>query len=163
MAHSARASRGNVPPARPVAATPHSHVIKPGDTPSVIARKYGLKVAALMAANPRLDERRLRIKGKRLKIALLRPGQELILAAVETAVANREHLLLQATTGIGKTVAALYPALRYCLAHDKRLFVLTAKTMQQNMATAVLQLLNQDAAFRSLRWGGPRPTERPRG
>jgi DNA excision repair protein ERCC-2 len=80
-----------------------------------------------------------------------RPGQELILAAVETAVANREHLLLQATTGIGKTVAALYPALRYCLAHDKRLFVLTAKTMQQEMATAVLLLLNQDAAFRSLR------------
>jgi DNA excision repair protein ERCC-2 len=81
----------------------------------------------------------------------LRPGQELILAAVETAVANREHLLLQAPTGIGKTVAALLPALRYCLAHGKRLFVLTAKTLQQDMATAVLQRLNQDAAFRSLR------------
>ena len=80
-----------------------------------------------------------------------RPGQELILAAVETAVANREHLLLQATTGIGKTVAALYPALRYALANDKRLFVLTAKTTQQEMATAVLALLNQDGAFRSLR------------
>ncbi len=80
-----------------------------------------------------------------------RPGQELILAAVETAVANREHLLLQATTGIGKTVAALYPALRYALAHDKRLFVLTAKNTQQEMATAVLNLLNQESAFRSLR------------
>jgi DNA excision repair protein ERCC-2 len=81
----------------------------------------------------------------------IRPGQELILAAVETAVANREHLLLQATTGIGKTVAALYPALKYALAHDKRLFVLTAKTTQQEMATAVLDLLNQQGAFRSLR------------
>jgi DNA excision repair protein ERCC-2 len=80
-----------------------------------------------------------------------RPGQELILAAVETAVANREHLLLQAATGIGKTVAALFPALRYALAHDKRLFVLTAKTTQQQMATAVLALLNQERAFRSLR------------
>ncbi len=81
----------------------------------------------------------------------VRPGQDLILAAVETAVANREHLLLQATTGIGKTVAALYPALKYALAHDKRLFVLTAKTTQQEMATAVLDLLNQQGAFRSLR------------
>jgi len=80
-----------------------------------------------------------------------RPGQELILAAVETAIANREHLLLQATTGIGKTVAALYPALRYALANDKRLFVLTAKNTQQEMATAVLKMLNQDEAFRSLR------------
>ena len=34
-------------------------------------------------------------------------------------MANREHLLLQATTGIGKTVAALFPALKYALAHDK--------------------------------------------
>src|SRR3954454_5073681 len=80
-----------------------------------------------------------------------RPGQELILAAVETAIANREHLLLQATTGIGKTVAALFPALKYALAHDKRLFVLTAKNTQQEMATAVLNLLNQEEAFRSLR------------
>ncbi|HEX5761245.1 MAG TPA: helicase C-terminal domain-containing protein [Thermoanaerobaculia bacterium] len=81
----------------------------------------------------------------------LRPGQEEILAAVETALANREHVLLQAATGIGKTVAALYPALRYALAHDKRVFVLTAKTLQQEMAGAVLRLLNTEGAFRSLR------------
>ena len=31
----------------------------PGETPTAIARKYGVKVSALMAANPRLDERRL--------------------------------------------------------------------------------------------------------
>jgi DNA excision repair protein ERCC-2 len=80
-----------------------------------------------------------------------RPGQEEIIAAVSTAVANREHVLLQATTGIGKTVAALYPALRYCLSHGKRLFVLTAKTLQQEMAVGVLRLLNQEGAFRSLR------------
>ncbi len=48
-------------------------------------------------------------------------------------------------------MAALYPALRYALAHDKRLFVLTAKTLQQEMATAVLRLLNPEGAFRSLR------------
>jgi DNA excision repair protein ERCC-2 len=81
----------------------------------------------------------------------MRPGQELILAAVETAVANREHLLLQAATGIGKTVATLYPALRYALAEGKRLFILTAKNTQQEMATAVLHLLNREEAFRSLR------------
>jgi len=81
----------------------------------------------------------------------IRPGQEEILAAVGTAVENGEHLLLQATTGIGKTVAALFPALRYALAHDKHLVVLTAKTLQQEMAMAVLALLNTEAAFRSLR------------
>ncbi|HEX3552771.1 MAG TPA: helicase C-terminal domain-containing protein [Thermoanaerobaculia bacterium] len=103
------------------------------------------------AAQKRAAERRAAAERLVFPYRETRPGQELILAAVETAVANREHLLLQAATGIGKTVAALYPALRYALAHDKRLYVLTAKNTQQEMATAVLNLLNQDGAFRSLR------------
>ncbi|MEM9292548.1 MAG: helicase C-terminal domain-containing protein [Acidobacteriota bacterium] len=81
----------------------------------------------------------------------LRPGQEEILAAAGTALEHGDHLLLQAATGIGKTIATLYPALRYCLAHDKRLFVLTAKNLQQEMAGRVVEMLNQFAAFHSLR------------
>jgi DNA excision repair protein ERCC-2 len=80
-----------------------------------------------------------------------RPGQERIVTAVEQALQNRDHLLVEAPTGIGKTVAALYPALRHALLHGKRLFVLTAKTLQQDMAMQVLLLLNGDEAFRALR------------
>jgi len=32
-----------------------------GETPSVIARRYGVKLTALMAANPRVDARRLQV------------------------------------------------------------------------------------------------------
>jgi len=81
----------------------------------------------------------------------LRPGQDEIVTAVETALDHGEHLLLEAPTGLGKTVAALFPALRYALTHGKRIFVLTAKTLQQDMAAEVLQLLNREGAFRSLR------------
>jgi DNA excision repair protein ERCC-2 len=80
-----------------------------------------------------------------------RTGQSEIIAAVETALEHREHLLLEATTGIGKTVSALYPALRYCLQHGKHLFVLTAKTLQQDMSMKVLELLNARGAFHALR------------
>jgi LysM repeat protein len=38
-----------------------THTVKPGETPVAIARKYGIKVDALMAANPRLDARRMQI------------------------------------------------------------------------------------------------------
>jgi LysM repeat protein len=38
-----------------------THTIKSGDTPSSIARKYGVKVDVLLAANPRLNARRLQI------------------------------------------------------------------------------------------------------
>jgi tetratricopeptide (TPR) repeat protein len=46
-----------------------THIIQAGETPTLIARKYGLKVQSLMAANPRMDARRLR------------PGQTLALPA----------------------------------------------------------------------------------
>jgi len=38
-----------------------AHTVKAGETPTAIARKYGIRVDALMAANPNLDARRLRI------------------------------------------------------------------------------------------------------
>ncbi len=81
----------------------------------------------------------------------MRPGQELIVEAVEQAIERGEHLLVEATTGIGKTVAALYPALRRALLSDKKVYVLTAKTLQQDMATAVLKLLNAAGDFKALR------------
>ncbi|MEM7582658.1 MAG: helicase C-terminal domain-containing protein [Acidobacteriota bacterium] len=80
-----------------------------------------------------------------------RPGQDEIIEATTLALEQREHLLIEAPTGIGKTVACLYPAMRFALANDKKVFVLTAKTLQQDMATGVLMLLNQVGAFRSLR------------
>jgi len=83
--------------------------------------------------------------------AELRPGQDEIVAAVEEAVASRSHLLLEAPTGIGKTVAALWPALAYALREDKRLFVLTAKNLQQEMATRVLRQLAATGGFHALR------------
>jgi LysM repeat protein len=38
-----------------------THTIKAGDTPLGIARKYGVKLEVLMAANPRADARRLQV------------------------------------------------------------------------------------------------------
>jgi LysM repeat protein len=38
-----------------------THTVSAGETPAGIARKYGVKLDALMTANPRLDARRMRI------------------------------------------------------------------------------------------------------
>jgi tetratricopeptide (TPR) repeat protein len=43
------------------ATTLRTHIIKAGETPTIIARQYGLKVEALLAANPKLDPRRLQV------------------------------------------------------------------------------------------------------
>ena len=50
-------------PERPTmtsAATGRTHSVKAGETASLIARMYGVRVDALLAANPRVDPRRLR-------------------------------------------------------------------------------------------------------
>lgn len=79
-----------------------------------------------------------------------RPFQADMMREVEDALRNRTPLLVSAPTGVGKTVAALYPALRYCLANGLRLFFLTAKTLQQEMAIGVLKRLNTEGGFRSI-------------
>ncbi len=118
---------------------------------SEVKKRLNALIAVYVRARIEAEKRREASERLTFPYPDTRPGQTLILDGVETALAQGEHLLLQATTGIGKTVASLYPALRYCLANDKRLFVLTAKTLQQEMATQVLGLLNQESAFRSLR------------
>jgi LysM repeat protein len=44
-----------------------THMVKAGENPAVIARKYGVELKALMAANPKLDPRRLQV-GQTLSI-----------------------------------------------------------------------------------------------
>ncbi len=88
--------------------------------------------------------------GLRFPYPARRPVQDTIMAAVERALEERSHLLVQAPSGVGKTVAALYPALREALRRDLRVFVLTAKNTQQEMALQVLELLGQSADFRSV-------------
>jgi tetratricopeptide (TPR) repeat protein len=53
-------------PAPPVAPG-RTHTVKTGETLSLIAREYGVRLETLMAANPKLDPRRLRV-GQALSI-----------------------------------------------------------------------------------------------
>lgn len=80
----------------------------------------------------------------------MRPGQQDMISAVARAVYQRETLLVSAPTGIGKTMAVLYPAVRQALKLGKKLFYLTSKTLQQDAAVEALQRLN-DGSFRVLR------------
>ena len=54
----------SVIPVRPTAtptATSRTHIVKAGESPILIARKYGVKLEALNASNPKLDPRRLQV------------------------------------------------------------------------------------------------------
>jgi LysM repeat protein len=65
-AESSTLSNRSVETRQPAVAA-RKHTVADGETPSSIARKYGVKLDALMAANPGLDPRRMRI-GQTLNI-----------------------------------------------------------------------------------------------
>lgn len=69
----------------------------------------------------------------------LRTGQSLMMEQVKTAIEAQAQALIQAPTGIGKTVAALSPALK-TLAEDhiELLFYLTARTTGRAIAEKTL-------------------------
>ena len=80
----------------------------------------------------------------------MRPYQPEMISAVARAIEQREALLCSAPTGVGKTIGALYPAVKQSLRLGKKLFFLTSKTLQQDAAVEALRMLN-DGSFRVLR------------
>jgi len=118
---------------------------------AAIHRRLNALLRELREARAAAHDRHRSAEALRFPHATLRPGQAAIVAAVERALEQGEHLLLEAPTGLGKTAAAIFPALRFALGRDKRLFLLTAKTLQQEMAVKVLQQLESGGALHAVR------------
>ncbi len=78
-----------------------------------------------------------------------RPGQAKLITAIQEAVSSRKNLLAEAPTGLGKTAAGIHPALAEALSTGKQLFFLTAKTLQQKMASDALIAMNREGGFRT--------------
>ena len=80
-----------------------------------------------------------------------RAVQQPMMEAVEGALDCDRHLLVAAPTGVGKTAAALHPALRSSLAQGRRVVFLTAKNLQQEMAVRTARAMQlPDAPWHSL-------------
>ncbi|MGE0710278.1 MAG: helicase C-terminal domain-containing protein [Planctomycetota bacterium] len=62
-----------------------------------------------------------------------RPQQEDMIAAIEAALSESGQALVSAPPGVGKTAAALVPALRRACELGGRVFVATSKTTQQEL------------------------------
>jgi DNA excision repair protein ERCC-2 len=72
----------------------------------------------------------------------LRPGQDKIINAIQGAVANREKLMLHASTGMGKTAPVLYAALLAAKESGLRIIFLTAKHTHQSIVYDTLRKMN---------------------
>lgn len=63
-----------------------------------------------------------------------RPGQTDLIRTIEEGIESNRRLLLQAPTGLGKTVGVLYPTLREALGRGHRVIYITPKNSQHAVA-----------------------------
>ena len=81
-----------------------------------------------------------------------RSGQRELAVATYRAARDGRALLAQAPTGIGKTLATLFPALKACgQGHADRIFFLTAKTPGRALALDAIDSLHRQADALPLR------------
>lgn len=73
----------------------------------------------------------------------IRNIQDEFIDAVIEAVNNKKHLIAHAPTGLGKTAAALSPALTYTLKNKKTIFFLTSRHTQHNIVNETLKLIKK--------------------
>jgi len=104
--------------------------------PIEIARKSPLSAAAAEAKLPSLHD--FFSPGGILARSSLafehRPGQYAMAKAIEQAFADRRHLIIEAGTGTGKTLAYLLPALRRARNEKQRIIISTGtKNLQEQL------------------------------
>lgn len=89
-------------------------------------------------------ERDARILKSNFPYRIFRDGQIDMIADVANAIKHQEQLMIQAPTGIGKTVAVLYPAIKALAeGHTKKIFYLTARSTGRKIAEKTLHELGE--------------------
>ncbi|MGM5485004.1 MAG: ATP-dependent DNA helicase [Nanobdellota archaeon] len=73
----------------------------------------------------------------------IRPGQKEMLGKVDECIKKQKHLIVHAPTGIGKTAAALGPAIKRAEEDGLTVFFLTSRHTQHLIALETIKLLKE--------------------
>jgi DNA excision repair protein ERCC-2 len=76
----------------------------------------------------------------------MRSGQREIAEAVENAVKRRGKLVIQASTGMGKTAAVLYSAVKAAKENNLKVLFLTARHTHQNIVYDTMKKINHSSS-----------------
>ncbi|MDO5015744.1 MAG: ATP-dependent DNA helicase [Eubacteriales bacterium] len=107
------------------------------------ARSYLNQVANVIRWQERRDAS---LKAARFPYAQLRSGQTELMREVLACMRDKRTLFVEAPTGIGKTMATLYPSLKALAAgYIKRVFYATAMISTRDQAQTALQHLRENS------------------
>ena len=99
-----------------------------------------------------------KLKAKRKEIAkqikfpfaTLRPGQQELMDAIDSNVKLGKNTLVQAATGLGKTIGVSYPLLKDALSRGEKLVYVTPKNSQHTVAEEAVACLREQEPDLSL-------------
>ncbi|MGE0631414.1 MAG: ATP-dependent DNA helicase, partial [Pseudobdellovibrionaceae bacterium] len=75
-----------------------------------------------------------------------RQGQVELIQTIEDSISEKRPLLVQAPTGLGKTIGVLYPSLRESLRRGQKTIYITPKNSQHSVAEDALERLQETGA-----------------
>ncbi|MFJ1269962.1 helicase C-terminal domain-containing protein [Legionella lytica] len=97
-----------------------------------------------------IKESKKRIKRRKQQGSLLcfpfaqpRPHQKELMESVVYSMTKKRPMLIQAPTGLGKSIAILYPSLKESLSRGQKTLYLTPKNSQHQVALNVVHLLQE--------------------
>lgn len=109
-----------------------------------------LRLAELIIETEAAEERVRRRKkvGSQLVFPFtdLRMGQQDLMDTITDGMNQKKRLLVQAPTGLGKTVGVLYPTLKEALARGQRVIYITPKNSQHTVAEDAIERFQETGA-----------------
>ncbi len=116
-----------------------------------LERRLTELVERAQAAEKRMKRRKKTAAELPFPFPAPRKGQMELVESVHNGFAQRKRLLLQAPTGLGKTVGVLYPTLKEALARGRTVIYATPKNSQHQVAEeAIEKFQDQGAKLKSL-------------
>ncbi|MBR6765216.1 MAG: DEAD/DEAH box helicase [Clostridia bacterium] len=105
-----------------------------------MAEQYALFIKKQLDAQKALKETASHLK---FPFPSFRKGQREGAKQIYSAIIKSKNLFLQAPTGTGKTVMALFPAIKHLKDEDARIFCLSAKNQTMSVTEQALKLMRE--------------------
>lgn len=106
-----------------------------------LARRLDELVREAKSAEKRLLRRTKLAENMPFPFSKPRSGQMELISFIEKGMASGKRMMLQAPTGLGKTIGVLYPSLKEALFRGQRVIYLTPKNSQQAVAEEAIEKL----------------------
>ena len=108
-----------------------------------LARRLDELVEETKLAEKRAKRRRKAAEELEFPFSHPRPGQVELIATIEKGIEEGRPMMLQAPTGLGKTVGVLYPSLKESLARGQKVVYVTPKNSQHAVAEEAVEKMQE--------------------